>query len=229
VGRYRFIVMVATRQQDASADGSRPSPATPKGERRREKILDAALGLFSERGYHATSIADIADRAGIAKSVIYDHFSSKSNLHKALLETEARALLTHVAASMPDYASASYHEHLHAGVGAFFRYIEERPAAWKLLVRDAPADAELSETHARIQQEATQAVLLLFCPQLPEDTEKRQHLQMLAEMLRSTINGTASWWYDHPEVARETLVEKVVEFVWPGIERSTPQPADSEA
>src|SRR5437867_80369 len=152
---------------------SSPPPATPapgpeagtrtaRGERRRELILAAAASVFSERGYHAASIVDIAERAKIAKSVIYDYFSSKSELHKALVETESEALLMHVAATVPPPEEASNEERLRIGVDAFFGYVEERPATWRLLVRDAPIEPDLQEVHVRVQREATQELSLLI-------------------------------------------------------------------
>ena len=54
--------------------------AAPKrrltAEERRTGILDAALAVFSRRGYHAASIDDIATEAGVSKALIYEHFAS---------------------------------------------------------------------------------------------------------------------------------------------------------
>ena len=55
-------------------------------EQRRSAILDAALVVFSSRGYHASSIDEIAQAAGISKALIYEHFPSKRDLHVSLLE-----------------------------------------------------------------------------------------------------------------------------------------------
>jgi AcrR family transcriptional regulator len=46
----------------------------------REQILDVAVALFNERGYDATSVADIADRLGVTKSALYHHFRSREEL-----------------------------------------------------------------------------------------------------------------------------------------------------
>jgi AcrR family transcriptional regulator len=213
---------VAEEQQTIPKGETPMSDATPRtarGEHRRELILEAAASVFSERGYHAASIVHIANRAQIAKSVIYDHFASKADLHKALLEAEMRMLVDHVAVSVPTSEVASHEQRLRAGVDAFFGYVENRPATWRLLVRDAPADPELLEVHARVQHQATQAVLLLIAPHPLADEAKRQHKEMLAELLKTAITGLASWWYEHPDMPRETLVETVMEFAWKGLQQ----------
>ena len=67
----------------------------------REKILEAARAQFGERGYDGTSIAEIGQRAGISKSVLYHYFGSKAGLYQALLEHDGRELIEVVAAAVP--------------------------------------------------------------------------------------------------------------------------------
>ena len=57
-----------------------------RSERSRTQVLEAALDLFSHRGYRATSIRDIADRAGVSTGAVYHHFSDKETMFRALLE-----------------------------------------------------------------------------------------------------------------------------------------------
>jgi len=56
-----------------------------KGERTRQTIEDAALTLFLERGYHATSMRQIADQAGLALGGIYNHFSNKEEIFSGII------------------------------------------------------------------------------------------------------------------------------------------------
>lgn len=67
-------------------DKARPDQRKLKGEASRERILDAALNLFSERGYAATGVHEIARSAGIEKAALYWHFGSKAGLLAAVLD-----------------------------------------------------------------------------------------------------------------------------------------------
>jgi AcrR family transcriptional regulator len=72
--------------------------------RTRERILDAALALFAERGYEATSMREIAEQLGITKPALYYHFDSKADIVRAMLaDTEERVTgLVEWARSQPD-------------------------------------------------------------------------------------------------------------------------------
>ncbi|HKY54537.1 MAG TPA: TetR/AcrR family transcriptional regulator [Anaerolineales bacterium] len=56
-----------------------------KGESTRSAIEDAALKLFMEQGYHATSMRQIKDKAGLALGGIYNHFSSKEEIFQGII------------------------------------------------------------------------------------------------------------------------------------------------
>ena len=191
---------------------------TPRGERSREAVLNAAMGLFAEQGYEAASMLGIAERAQLSKSVIYDHFGSKADLHRALLEREADALLSEVARAVPAPDTSTPGERLRSGIDAFFRYAEDRPVAWRLLIRDPPADPELAAAHYGIQRRGTDAVAVLVGGEHLDDESKRMHKEMLAELLKSSITGLAVWWSEHPDVPRQQLVDTSYEFAWLGLQ-----------
>lgn len=57
-----------------------------KSERSRRQVLDAALDLFSHHGYRATSVREIADRAGVSIGAVYHHFPDKETIFRELLD-----------------------------------------------------------------------------------------------------------------------------------------------
>ena len=85
-----------------------------RSERSRRQILDAALKLFSHRGYGATSVQDLAEEAGVSKGNIYHHFPDKETIFRELLDQYFLLL------SQPDFpfnkalGSATFPEHLEA-------------------------------------------------------------------------------------------------------------------
>jgi AcrR family transcriptional regulator len=189
-------------------------------EERRAEILGAALAVFGEHGYHASSIDDIARAAGISKALIYEHFDSKEALHLSLLESHARELFERLAASAGGDQPGP--TRLEGGIDAFFRFVEERSGAWRLLVRDA-ADAQVAAGLNQIvsQVAALVTVLIEQEPAIPELDEGQSHdaAEMLGQMLVGSMQSLANWWTDHPKVPRERVVALAMEFAWLGLER----------
>ncbi len=151
--------------------------------------MEAAARLFAERGYSGASMTDIAAAAGIAPSVIYDHFASKRDLHRELLSRHAHALI--------------------------------EATTWRMLFRDPPADDEIAAVHARIHRHGTAAIagLIHLAPvlHLPAGVARERGDEMLARAMKSTNDGLAAWWYEHPEVPREQVVEVAIGLCWRGL------------
>lgn len=87
------------RRKPRAAADRRPASSGAAGDRearstaRRETILAAALDEFSERGYAATRLDDVANRAGIAKGTIYLYFRDKESLFQELIRTTLTPLV----------------------------------------------------------------------------------------------------------------------------------------
>ena len=67
---------------------------------RRKQLLDAAQEVFVAQGYHAAAMDDIAERAGVSKPVLYQHFPGKLELYLALLDTHCDAIVARMRAAM---------------------------------------------------------------------------------------------------------------------------------
>ena len=73
------------------ASATDPSETVPHGTRAR--ILEAAEGLFADRGYAATSISDITEASGVGRALIYYYFRDKEDLHEAILRDGGEQML----------------------------------------------------------------------------------------------------------------------------------------
>jgi len=212
------------RQIAGGRDGVGQPRATRKrlsARERRSAILDAALEVFASRGYHASSIDDIAGAAGISKALIYEHFRSKEDLHLELLQANAAELFERLAAAVP--AAEPGEARLRAGLEAFFAYVAERRDAWRMLFREA-ADAEVSAALDRVIEQVTAMVAGLIAAEPVsgpggDRAERQSSIRMLAQMLVGGLQSLANWWSDNQEVPRERMVELAMDFAWLGLER----------
>ena len=188
---------------------------------RREVIEAAATELFAQRGYHGAAMEEIAQRSGVSVPVVYEHFASKKDLHRRLLEghfSELRALwreqLRHEGAPR---------ERVPQMLDAWFGYVQEHPYAWRMLFADTTGDPEIQALHREIaaQSRALLVPLLAGQPGSASIAESAQleSLDMLWEVLRAVLQGLALWWYDHQQVARERIVATAMNALWIGYER----------
>jgi AcrR family transcriptional regulator len=194
-----------------------------RGEERRAAILESALAVFADRGYHASSIDDIAREGGVSKALIYEHFASKQQLYAELLNEHAGELIERLAAAMEEAASTGA-ARLATGLDAFYRFVEERRVAWRMLFREAN-DPEMAAVLERIVAQVTGVVAALIAQDPGSRSSaggskaRDQGIQMLAQMLVGSVQSLSNWWADHQEVPRERILEMTMDYAWLGLER----------
>jgi AcrR family transcriptional regulator len=187
---------------------------------RREVILDAARYAFAERGYHETSLDSVAERAGVSKALLYEHFSSKRVLYVAMLEMHVHELVERIAGAV---AGAKPGEaRMLAGIEAFFGFVEERRGAWRIMFRNA-SDPDVAVRLDRLRDEVASAIVQLMSeeatrkgldfPNLP------QLVEMLAQQMVGSMQSLADWWDLHRAVPKEEVVQAAMDFAWVGQER----------
>jgi AcrR family transcriptional regulator len=125
--------------KDDSGTRRRRAVSNEDKSRRRDDIMAAAKKVFVHKGFHATTIADIAKEAGLAYGSVYWYFDSKDDLFHALMAVEEDALRTHVAAAVGARQDSDGEAPFRTAVQATFEFFEAEKATAKLLFRDAYA------------------------------------------------------------------------------------------
>jgi AcrR family transcriptional regulator len=170
----------------------------PAAERR--AVIERVAGkLFGERGYEATTLAQIAAAASVTKPVLYRHFESKKALYLALLERHEQDLSSFVEPGGPGLG-----EQLPQILDGWLRYVAERGYQWRMLFRDSGGDEEIRRHRREVQERAREVMVAILAraePPLP-----LVQLEPSAEMVRAGMAGLALWWLDHPEAERADLV-----------------------
>ena len=102
---------------------------------REEQMLDAAVAVFSRRGFHAASMDEIAERAEVSKLMVYAYLGAKEDLFIACLHRVATRLMEAIAAVVrPDLAPD---QQLWNGLRAFFGFVGKHRDGWSVLYRQA--------------------------------------------------------------------------------------------
>src|SRR3712207_9494784 len=140
---------------------SRPVPVRrtsrlPRGARRLQ-LLQAAQEVFVAHGFHAAAMDDIADRAGVSKPVLYQHFPGKRELNLALLEQQVDELTDRVRQAMA--GTEDNRERVHGAVGAYYAFIDAEGEAFRLVFEsDLRNDPEVRRVVDRGTWACTEAI-----------------------------------------------------------------------
>src|ERR1700683_676689 len=118
------------RTLTATSDTRPRGNRRPRQERRR-LLLDAALEVFVTRGYHAAAMDEIAERAGVSKPVLYQHFPGKIELYLALLDESVDTLVETVRDALR--SNPDNKQRVAATFGAYFEYVGGQGQAYRLV------------------------------------------------------------------------------------------------
>jgi len=98
---------------------------------RRAQLLESALEVFVEQGYHADARADIAEGAGVSKPVLYQHFPGKLDLYLALLDASCDTIIDNCRAALE--STHDNKQRVAATMDAFFEYVAGDTGAFRLV------------------------------------------------------------------------------------------------
>ena len=202
------------------------SNATPTSERkrarggrmprdeRRGQLLQIASEVFVDRGFHATGMDEIADRAGVSKPVLYQHFSSKLDLYLAVLQQHVDYLVSGVRQALR--TTTDNRQRLRAAVQAFFDFIEHDSQGYRLIFENDYGNEPQVAAQVKVATEAcTDAVFDLISRDSGLDPHRAR---MIAVGLVGVSVDCARYWLDADSpITKEDAVEGTVQFAWGGL------------
>lgn len=102
---------------------------------RREQLLDVTTELAVERSFHAISIEAVAQRAGVTRAVIYQHFGDLRALLEAVIDRETSRALAHVSETTPtDLSDGEASELMLESLEAYLSAVRDHPRTWRLVL-----------------------------------------------------------------------------------------------
>lgn len=195
-----------------TTEGTR-APRLPR-EQRRQQVLAAALDVFSTAGYHAASMDEIAERAGVSKPVLYQHFPGKLDLYLALLDAGIEDLMAAARSALTGTTDNA--TRVRDMVNAYFAFVEEPGGAFRLVF-----ESDLSNEPAVRQRvdAADLALARLSAAVIAEDTglSEAEALLLSSGMQGMVQMASRRWLHDGATVPREEAAELIASLAWRGI------------
>jgi AcrR family transcriptional regulator len=181
---------------------------------RRKQLLAAAQQIFVAHGYHAAAMDDIAERAGVSKPVLYQHFPGKLELYLALLDTHCDAIIAKVRDAM--HSTNDNKERVKGAVRAYFDFMDHESEAFRLVFEsDLRNDPQVRQRVERVEQGCIAAVTdtIISDTNLSSDAA-----ELLASGLVGAAGQSAQYWLANgrrtPKAEAEALVAALI---WRGI------------
>ncbi len=190
------------------------------GAERRAQLLTVGRSVFAERGLDATSVEEIAHRAGVSKPVVYEHFGGKDGLYAEVVDAEVRHLLsTFTGALSGDSARVL----LEQATLAMLTYIEDHTDGFRILVRESPVSGGTGSLATIMSDVASRVEHILSAVFV-----SRGFATTLAPLYSQALVGQVAlvgqWWLDNRTLERDDVAAHLVNLAWNGLAHLDPLP-----
>ena len=181
---------------------------------RRKQLLAAAQDVFVAQGYHSAAMDDIAERAGVSKPVLYQHFPGKLELYLALLDTHCDAIVAQVHRAMA--ATTDNKERVIGAVRAYFDFVDHESEAFRLVFEsDLRNEPSVRERVERVEQGCVAAISDTI---MADTGVSRARAELLASGLVGAAETAARFWLaDGRKVPKEEAEQLMAALSWRGI------------
>jgi AcrR family transcriptional regulator len=186
------------------------------------QILDVGRHLFAEKGYEAASVEEVANRAGISKPIVYEHFGGKEGLYAAIVNIEMQTLTD----TLSDALSAP-NDHLRKilekATLALLTYIDEHFDGYTILTSDSPWTDPGGSFSSLLGTLNTRITYLLSA------TFFRWHIPVkgalyYTHMLIGMMAFAGQRWAIEHKITKDELAAYIVNFAWNGLSSIEPEP-----
>jgi AcrR family transcriptional regulator len=181
---------------------------------RRAQLLDSALEVFVAQGYHAAAMDDIADRAGVSKPVLYQHFPGKLDLYLALLDASCDNVIDNCRVALA--STQDNKTRVAAAMAAFYSYVAADSGAFRLVFEsDLTSEPAVREHVERVTTECA----AMIADVIHDDTGlPGEASRLLAVSLVGMAQVSARFWISEAAgISQPQAVELVSGLAWRGI------------
>ncbi len=197
----------------ASSGNGAKSPRLPR-RARRAQLLTAALEVFVAQGYHAAAMDDIAERAGVSKPVLYQHFPGKLELYLALLDQSCDTIVSAAAAALE--STEDNKQRVTATMHAFYEYVASAEGAFRLVfesdLNNEPA------VRARVERVTVECAKLIAHVIADDTGLPEEQSQLLAVSLVGMGQVSARFWLQEGgSIDQDAAASLIAGLAWRGI------------
>jgi len=195
-------------------EGARPRGGRMPRRERRAQLLQSALGVFVAQGYHAAAMDDIAERAGVSKPVLYQHFPGKLDLYLALLDVSCDQIIDNCRRALE--STQDNKQRVAATIDVFYEYVAEDTGAFRLVFESDLTNEPAVRAHV---DRVTTECATLIAEVIHDDTGLPDAAsRLLAVSLVGMAQVSARFWLTEAGgISRGDAAALVAGLAWRGI------------
>ena len=181
---------------------------------RRLQLLGAAMDVFVAQGYHAAAMDEIAERAGVSKPVLYQHFPGKLELYLALLDESADELVKVVSEALE--STSENRQRVPATFKAFYDYVAGAGEEFRLVF-----ESDLSNepaVHARLEKTMHDCATMVAQFIREDAGVSNEEAHLLGMALVGMAQVTARYWLSTDRaIPKDAAEQMIARLAWRGI------------
>ena len=207
-----MVRTVTAEQYDAPA--ARPRGGRMPRRERRAQLMSSALEVFVAQGYHAAAMDDIADRAGVSKPVLYQHFPGKLDLYLALLDQSCDEIIANCREALE--STDNNKQRIATTMDVFYEYVAGDTGAFRLVFEsDLTSEPAVREQVDRVTSECAKMIASV----IHEDTGLTdEESRLLAVSLVGMAQVSARFWLSEAStISKADAAALVAGLAWRGI------------
>jgi AcrR family transcriptional regulator len=181
---------------------------------RRSAVMRAGLEIFTEKGFHLASMDDIAERAGVSKPILYQHFSSKHELYLGILDERVEAIVQQVRTAIE--SASTNKTRLEAAISCYFNLIDDADLGYRLIFE---SDFTMNhDVRARVEDVVSQVSRIVGAEVSKQTGMSLGEANILAGGLSGMAQAAAWRWLrlGRP-ISMELAISQTLDLAWNGL------------
>jgi AcrR family transcriptional regulator len=191
------------------------------GTERRAQLIDVGRAVFAQRGYEATSMEEIADRAKVSKPILYEHFGGKEGLYAVIVDREMDYVVRRIVEAI---GSGTARERLERATVAFLTYVKDHPDGFAVLSHDSPMTATRGRLSSLLNDLA-ERVGDIFAASFKAAGFDVKMAPIYAHALVGMVTFVGKWWQDVRKPPVEEVAKHIGALAWMGLRHLPKRPS----
>jgi AcrR family transcriptional regulator len=187
---------------------------------RRAQLIEVGRSVFAKRGYEATSVEEIADRAKVSKPIVYEHFGGKEGLYAVVVDREMEYVVARIAESI---SSGTPRERVERAALAFLTYVKEQPEGFAVLSRDVPV-ASAKGGMSSLLNDVAERVGDVFAAAFKQAGYDPKAAPVYAHALVGMVTFVGQWWTETRKLPVEKVASHIAALAWMGLRHLPKRP-----